>query len=104
MKAHPFFAGLNWSTIRYSCTQGAHHYRDVTHARPSPPPRRSQPPPYDPNVKSIDDTSNFDEFPDEDPDHQRMRFTGCPSAGVTLAAFYVLAHMNPPAIPSHPQQ
>eukprot|EP00124_Ichthyophonus_hoferi_P001113 Ihof_evm14s51 gene=Ihof_evmTU14s51 len=43
MKIHPFFKDLDWNSIR--------------NARP----------PYDPNVKSIDDTSNFDDFPDEDP-------------------------------------
>eukprot|EP00123_Amoebidium_parasiticum_P017428 comp23850_c0_seq1/m.41678 comp23850_c0_seq1/g.41678 ORF comp23850_c0_seq1/g.41678 comp23850_c0_seq1/m.41678 type:complete len:454 (-) comp23850_c0_seq1:207-1568(-) len=43
LKRHPFFKDTDWANIR------------------------SQRPPYDPNVKSIDDTSNFDEFPDEDP-------------------------------------
>jgi protein-serine/threonine kinase len=40
IKQHPFLRGVSWDTIR------------------------DQDAPIDPNVKSIDDTSNFDEFPD----------------------------------------
>lgn len=41
--AHPFFDGLDWENLR------------------------NQKAPIDPRVKSIDDTSNFDEFPEIDP-------------------------------------
>jgi serine/threonine kinase 38 len=42
IKAHTFLKGVDWEHIR------------------------DRPAPYQPIIKSIDDTSNFDEFPNED--------------------------------------
>jgi serine/threonine kinase 38 len=42
IRTHPFFVGVDWNHIR------------------------DRPAAYQPRVKSIDDTSNFDEFPDVD--------------------------------------
>ena len=44
IKAHPFFKGVDWEHIR------------------------DRPAPYQPTIRSIDDTSNFDEFPNEELD------------------------------------
>jgi serine/threonine kinase 38 len=41
---HPFFRNIDWEGIR------------------------SRPAPYQPTIRSIDDTSNFDEFPNEELD------------------------------------
>lgn len=44
IKLHPFFKGVDWEHIR------------------------DRPAPYQPTIRSIDDTSNFDEFPNEELD------------------------------------
>lgn len=44
IKQHPFFKGVDWEYIR------------------------DRPAPYQPTIRSIDDTSNFDEFPNEELD------------------------------------
>ena len=44
IRAHPFFRGVDWEHIR------------------------DRPAPYQPIIRSIDDTSNFDEFPNEELD------------------------------------
>ena len=44
IKMHPFFKGVDWEHIR------------------------DRPAPYQPTIRSIDDTSNFDEFPNEELD------------------------------------
>lgn len=55
IRVHPFFLGVDWDHIR------------------------DRPAAYQPRVKSIDDTSNFDEFPDVDLKLRSLNFLFCPS-------------------------
>ena len=57
IKAHPFLARVNWDSIRF----------DDAICAPEPTPASQQKAPIIPNIKSIDDTQNFDEFPELDP-------------------------------------
>lgn len=72
IRRHPFFLGVDWDHIR------------------------DRPAAYQPRVKSIDDTSNFDDFPDVD-----LKLRMLISLGIRLRVLFV--HLASPAKDSEVQ-
>ena len=58
IKSHPFFVGFPWDTVRFD-------FNSILWSLLMP--IRTLKAPIIPAIKSIDDTSNFDEFPELDP-------------------------------------